>query len=82
MTAMSLILEPHRGQSNGLISYTFAISLAHAERQVACDTVVGSVPSACGDIGSTWDRRHPWGATRETCGKRCRRALHREEYNP
>jgi hypothetical protein len=53
MTAMSLISDPHRGQSNGLslsasrpavppwgsISYTFALSLAHAERQAACDTV-------------------------------------------
>ena len=45
MTAMSLISEPHRGQTNGLISYTYAISLAHAERPAACDTVVGSVAS-------------------------------------
>ena len=42
-SVMSLIWEPHRGQTKGSTSYTFAISRAHAERQAACDTVVGLV---------------------------------------
>jgi hypothetical protein len=39
---------PLRGQlpQEGSTSYTFTIRLAHAERQAACDTVVGSVALA------------------------------------
>jgi hypothetical protein len=44
----------------GSILYTFAISLAQAERQAACGTVAGSVASACVDMGSARDCRHPW----------------------
>jgi hypothetical protein len=82
MSAMSFISEPHRGQSMGSTSYSFAISLAQAERQAACGTVVGSVASVCAGTGSMWDWRHPRGAARTMEGHACHRALHREEYNP
>ncbi len=35
MMAMSFISNPRRAQTNASTSYTFAISLAHAERQAA-----------------------------------------------
>jgi hypothetical protein len=47
MIAMRFISDPHRGQSKGSTSQTFAISRAQAELQAACDTVVGSVVLAC-----------------------------------
>jgi hypothetical protein len=52
ISAMSLNSDPHRGQSKESTSETFTISLAQAERQAACGTVVGSRALACGDIGS------------------------------
>ena len=42
MTAMSFISDRQRGQISGSTSYTFAIRLAHAERQVRCVTVCAS----------------------------------------
>ena len=42
MTAMSFISDRQRGQISGSTSYTFAIGLAHAERQVRCVTVCAS----------------------------------------
>ena len=82
MTAMSFISDPQRGQISGSTSYTFAISLAHAERQARWGTVsVGRVlvqkvtPWA-------WESFQAAGARRATWGKRCQRALHREEYKP
>jgi hypothetical protein len=39
MIAMSFISDPQRGQISGSTSYTFAISVAHAERQTRGGTV-------------------------------------------
>jgi hypothetical protein len=82
MTAMSFISEPHFGQINGSTSYTYAISLAHAERQARwgriCLRANPGTPSSC----SACDSFQSAGATRATWGKRCHRALHREEYKP
>ncbi len=52
MTAMSFISDPQRGQTNGSTSYTFAMSLAHAERQALCGTVC--VLSGLSSAGSCW----------------------------
>ena len=82
MTAMSFISDPQRGQAMTCNSYTFAISLAHEERQAPCGTV--SVLFGVGSEGNSWgwESFQAAGARRATWGKRCQRALHREEYNP
>jgi len=55
MSAMSFISEPHRGQSMGSTSYTFAISLAQADRQAACGTRGGLRGVG---LRRHWVRRH------------------------
>ena len=82
MTAMSFISDPQRGQISGSTSYTFAISLAHAELQALRGTV--SVLFGVGSEGNSWgwESFQAAGARRATWGKVCQRALQREEYNP
>lgn len=82
MTAMSFIWDLRRGQISGSTSYTFAISLAHADRQARRGTI--SVLFGIGSEGNSWgwESFQAAGARRATWGKRCQRALHREEYKP
>ena len=82
MTAMSFISDPQRVQISGSTSYTFAINLAHAERQARRGTV--RVLFGVGTEGNSWgwESFQASGARRATWGKRCQRALHREEYKP
>jgi len=82
MTAMSFIWDPQRGHISGSTSYTFAISLAQAERQARCGMVCAvECPRSAGGC-SGCEALQAVGATRATWGQRCHRALQREEYNP
>jgi hypothetical protein len=70
MTAMSFISDAQRGHISGSTSYTFAISLAQAERQARCGT--DSVWFGAGSEGESWgwESFQAAGARRATWGKR------------